>query len=134
MTDQKVRVGVGVLVYKNNQVLMIKRINSHGSGTWSPPGGHLDYGETPIECAIRECKEETNVDINNARFKCITNDIFEEGKHYITIWIEADYVSGEAKVNAEEELSEIGWYKWENLPKPLFLSLQNLLDGNFYSS
>ena len=80
------RIGVGIIITRNNQVLLLKRLNVHGAGSWSTPGGHLEYGETPEECAAREVKEETNLDIFNISFKAITNDVFvTENKHYITI-------------------------------------------------
>jgi 8-oxo-dGTP diphosphatase len=41
------RVGVGVIITRDDQVLLLKRKNVHGSGCWSTPGGHLDFGETP---------------------------------------------------------------------------------------
>src|SRR5689334_13966733 len=78
-------VGVSVLVTKGNQVLLLKRQGSHGSGTWASPGGHLEYGETPEECGVRETLEEVGLEISELTFKAITNDIFaSEGKHYIT--------------------------------------------------
>lgn len=128
-------VGVGVLIEKDGKVLLMKRINSHGAGTWSSPGGHLEYRETPEDCAVREVMEETNVTVGNLRFRGITNDLFEvEEKHYITIWMQADYLSGEAVIHAENELTEVGWFPWGNLPHPLFLPLRNLLAGNCYLS
>ncbi len=132
--SQPPSVGVGVIVTLGSQVLMIRRQNAHGSGTWSTPGGHLEYGETPEACAEREVFEETGVTIKDIRFKALTNDIFEEyGKHYITIWMEAGYQEGEPRVNAPEELCEIGWFEWSQLPEPLFLPLRNLLSGRSYS-
>lgn len=56
-----------------------------------------------------------------------------EGKHYITLWMEGTYLSGEAVVNAGDEASEVGWFAWDSLPKPLFLPLRSLLDGKSYS-
>ena len=117
------KIGVGVIIKKEQKVLLLKRKNVHGAGSWSPPGGHLDYGEKPEECAIREVKEETNLDICNMKFQAITNDIFEkEGKHYVTIWMEGEFLSGEPIVNAEYEMSEIEWFSWDKLPEELFLS------------
>jgi 8-oxo-dGTP diphosphatase len=127
------QVGVAAIVTRGNRVLLLKRKNAHGSGCWSTPGGHLEYGESPEECATRETKEETNLDVAGARFRAVTNDLFEaEGKHYITLWMECDYLSGEAVINAAEEMSEVGWFAWSSLPQPLFLPLQNLLDGKSY--
>ncbi|MEO6892179.1 MAG: NUDIX domain-containing protein [Ktedonobacteraceae bacterium] len=121
-------IGVGVIIRKGDQVLLMKRQNAHGAGTWSMPGGHLEYGESPHECAIREVGEEVGVVISDLTFCTITNDIFEaEGKHYVTIWIESRYVSGEARVNSVREMSAVGWFSWDALPTPRFLPLDHLL-------
>ncbi len=53
-----VKVGIGVIVYQDNNVLLGKRKNSHGHGQWALPGGHLEFGETPEQCTIREVKQE----------------------------------------------------------------------------
>jgi 8-oxo-dGTP diphosphatase len=45
------RVGVGVIIIKNNKVLLLKRKASHGIGTWAFVGGHLEFNETLEECA-----------------------------------------------------------------------------------
>lgn len=118
---------------KGNQVLLVRRANVHGSGTWSTPGGHLDFGESPEDCAIREVMEETGVEVAAVEFRAVTNDFFEtEGKHYLTLWFEAEHKAGEASVAAPEEMSDLGWFEWGELPSPLFLPLQNLLDGMCY--
>lgn len=130
---EKPGVGVGVVVIVDGKVLLIKRRNVHGAGTWSTPGGHIDFGETPEDCAVREVKEETGVDITGAEFVGVTNDVFEsERKHYLTVWFEAKHAAGEASVSAPEEMSELGWFEWSSLPSPLFLPLANLLNGNCY--
>ena len=127
------RVGVGVIVIKDGRVLLIKREGSHGRGTWSTPGGHLEYGESPEECAVRETKEETGVDITGVRALGYTNDVFEESEqHYITLWMAGEYKSGKATVAAPYEASEVGWYARDALPEPLFLPLRNLIRGESY--
>ena len=76
------RVGVAILVTKENQVLLMKRKGIHGHGTWSTPGGHLEFGESPEQGAAREAKEEVGLDVVDIRFRAVTNDLFEEtGKH-----------------------------------------------------
>jgi hypothetical protein len=59
MNQERPKVGVGVLLYHQWSVLLWKRKNAHGSGNRSLPWGHLEYGESPVECATRELKEET---------------------------------------------------------------------------
>lgn len=126
-------VGVGVFVTKDDQVLLMRRQNAHGDGTWSPPGGHLEYGESFEECAIRETFEETGVVVASTTFRAITNDVFgEEEKHYITIWVEAHYVSGEPTLNSPREATEVGWFNLDVLPSPLFLPFEQLLAGQCY--
>jgi 8-oxo-dGTP diphosphatase len=127
------RVGVGVIVTQGDRVLLLERKSVHGQGTWSTPGGHLEYGESPEECAVRETKEETNVDISDVHALGYTNDLFaSSGLHYITLWMAGEYESGEAIVAAAYEASQVGWFAWDALPKPLFLPLTQLLQGKSY--
>ncbi|HEY4388504.1 MAG TPA: NUDIX domain-containing protein [Ktedonobacteraceae bacterium] len=128
-------VGVSVLVRRGDEFLLEKRARVHGAGTWGPPSGHIDFGEKPEQTAQRETYEETGVRIADPVFLGVTNDVFEaEQKHYITLWFDATYSSGEAQLKALEEESEVGWFRRDALPQPLFLPLQHLLEGKLYVS
>jgi 8-oxo-dGTP diphosphatase len=130
--DQKPQVGTAIIITRDNKVLLMKRKGLHGHGTWSTPGGHLDFGEMPEEGAAREAKEEMGVDVTDIRFRAVTNDLFEaEGKHYITLWFDAKSTD-EPTIAAEREVEEIGWFAWDALPQPLFLPLENLVKENSY--
>jgi len=128
---ERPKVGVGVIVVKDNKILFQKRKNSHGDGTWSFPGGHLEFNETPEECAKRETYEEFGIKIKNVRFAGITNDLFTEGKHYITIFIISDYDSGEITIREPDKSEAWELRTWDNLPEPLFLPIQNLLKQGY---
>ena len=84
-----VRVGVGVYLFNaQHQVLLGLRKNAHGNGTWCPPGGHLEFGESNEQAAIREVKEETNISVKpeDISLQGVTNDFYKESnKHYITL-------------------------------------------------
>jgi len=125
-------IGVAVIVVKENKILLGKRLNSHGSGTWALPGGHLEYGESIEDCAKREVFEETGLTVSNIQKATFTNDIFTmEKKHYVTLFVTAQYNSGELQLKEPHKCEKWDWFSWGNLPQPRFLSMQNLLKEGF---
>lgn len=129
------KVGVAVLLFQAGKLLLIRRKGAHGSGTWATPGGHLEYGEEPAECARREAREEVGVEVGEVTFRAVTNDVFEvEDKHYITLWMSGRITDGEPSVAAEDEVAEWGWFDPSDLPQPLFLPLRHLLSGQSLGS
>lgn len=133
MSDQKnPRVGIGVFIFRDGKFLMQQRQGSHGEGTWSPPGGHLEYGETPEDTSHREVLEETGCEIENVRFAAVTNDFFkDEDRHYITWWTMSDWRAGEPYIAEPEKCIAQMWTDFDNLPEPLFLPWQQLLSSEF---
>lgn len=114
--SNQVRVGIGLIVVKNGKVLVGKRKGSHAAGLVSFPGGHLDWNETWEECVLRELREECGDGIKvkiryfseNKKEFFVTNDIMPQyNKHYITIFMVADWIEGEP-VNMEPHKCE-GW-------------------------
>ncbi|HWQ99461.1 MAG TPA: NUDIX hydrolase [Candidatus Methylomirabilis sp.] len=125
-------VGVGVFVIHDGKFLMQRRRNAHGEGTWSLPGGHLEFGESIENCARREVLEELGVTIRRPRVVTLTNDVFvHEGRHYITIFVVSDLDAGEPHICEPDKSEQFGWFVWDDMPKPLFLPLQNLLRQEF---
>jgi 8-oxo-dGTP diphosphatase len=115
------QVGVGVFIWKDDKFLMGQRVGSHGSGTWAVPGGHLEFGESWEECAKREVMEETGLVIKDAHLVAVTNDIFKnERKHSITLWIYADWQSGEPSIQEPDKFVDQRWCTFKTLPAPLF--------------
>src|SRR3990167_8799831 len=99
MEQEQPGVGVGVCVRKDGKVLMGKRKGGLMPGTWALPGGRLDMNEELEACAVREIREETGIEIKNTRFITFTNDIAKEaGMHYLTLFYEAGWKSGEPEV------------------------------------
>ena len=121
MSNNRPTTGVGVFVWKDGQFLMGQRLGAHGSGTWSIPGGHQEYGEHWEQTAIREVLEETGMAVGNVRYIALTNDVFEaDNKHSVTIWVECDWVSGEAIITEPDKLVQFEWHTFKDLPEPLF--------------
>jgi 8-oxo-dGTP diphosphatase len=115
------KVGVGVFVWKDDKFIMGQRFGAHGAGTWSIPGGHLEFSESWEECAKREVMEETGLKIKNVRFLAATNDFFpDDGKHYVTIWVFSDWASGKPRIMEPDKLVKLAWQTFQTLPTPLF--------------
>ncbi|OAL48003.1 hypothetical protein IQ07DRAFT_110492 [Pyrenochaeta sp. DS3sAY3a] len=90
------KVGVAAIIHDGKgNIVMGERAASHGAGTLQCPGGHLEYGESFAETAIREVQEETGLTVGNVKFLTATNDVFGEGKHYITIFVTCEIVGAE---------------------------------------
>jgi 8-oxo-dGTP diphosphatase len=111
---------------------MLERQGSHGAGSWSVPGGWMEYGESFEETARREVMEEVGLRIENVRFGAVTNNVFPEDKiHSITVWVLSDYKSGEPKVLVPDKISRLKWCDFDRLPKPLFSPWNELLNSEF---
>ena len=135
MEQPNVRVGVGVFVKKDGKFLVQKRQGAHGEGTWSLPGGHLEYGESFGDAAQREVKEETGMDITNIQFAAATNDIFEkENKHYVTVWLLSDWAGGELTNREPEKCTAQEWHTFDTLPEPLFHTWNQLFVSEFLTT
>lgn len=142
MSDNKLvpRVGIGVLIQNDKgEVLLGERIGSHGEGEWCFPGGHLDFGETIFECAQRETKEETGLDIDNFELISVADElkyIKTDNKHYLNIGIKGVYEGGEVKLMEPHKCREWRWFGLDDLPERMLegttLIIKNLKDKKIY--
>lgn len=136
--DQKKRVGVGcgIMLLRDGKLLLGKRHDDSekassklkGAGTWTMPGGKLDFGETFEEGAKRELLEETGILLKKARVICVNQDIIETA-HFITIGLFAEEFEGEAEVMEPDEITEWRWFALDNLPSPLFFPSSKVLEN-----
>lgn len=120
-----IKVGIGVLIKNGNKILLGHRVSLKDNGaiyepdSWALPGGKQEFNETILECAIREVKEETNLDIDNLEIFGVVDDI-EPGKHFITIHVIANDYSGELKVMELEKEDDWKWFELDKLPDNLY--------------
>src|SRR3989344_6912817 len=144
-TEQKPRVGagVGVMLYRDGKILLGLRNSDpakaqsslRGEGTWTMPGGTLEFGETIEEGARREVLEETGIILNAVKVMGVNTDKNEHA-HYITIGAYSDNFTGEAELKEPEEIVRWEWFDVNNLPEPMFRScvhiMENYKQGLFY--
>ena len=118
-------VGVSALVVRDGKLLVAERRGAHGAGTWSPPGGKVDPGESPNDAVARELLEETGLSARRVTPVGWTDDVFPQGLHYVTLHhlVEAD---GEPERREPDKAGPWSWHPWEALPQPLFAPVASL--------
>jgi len=124
--EKQVRVGVGVFVYTEQGYVLLKRQGSHGAGQWSLPGGHLEFGETVEQCAVRETREELGIELTGCTpVGYWSEDFFpEHQKQYITLYVYGTGV-GNPKIMEPNKASDIITVDLDNFPDNLFVGTAN---------
>ena len=128
METERPKVGIGALVLREGKILLGERLSSHGAGSWQIPGGHLEFGDTFEETALRELEEETGLtDVTVERLIALINDRVY-GKHFVTIGMLLHWHSGEPYPAEPEKSRNWGWYAPEELPENIFLPSKHVID------
>ncbi len=109
-------VGVGIALFKEDEVLLVRRAKGPRAGEWSIPGGHLEAGETTRSAARRELREETGLGKVALGGLVDVVDLIEHDadgrlvRHYVLVdfWAE---VSREiaARARAGDDAAELCW-------------------------
>ena len=89
---------VGILIFNpRGEMFLMKTHKWHGK--YGVPGGHIELGESAIEAARREAKEETNLEIRNVEFlcwqECVYDEQFWKPRHFIFL----DFIAKTDKVD-----------------------------------
>jgi len=99
------RVGVGVVIFKKDQIVLVQRQNHPAQGEWSIPGGLVNIGETVRQAAQREIREECSLEIDNLEildvFEYIENKNDSVKYHFIVLDYVADWKSGKLKAGSD---------------------------------
>jgi 8-oxo-dGTP diphosphatase len=114
------RVGVGAVIWRGREVLLVRRKKEPRAGEWSLPGGAQEEGETVVEALLREVREETGLTIAVLGLIDVVDAIFrnQEGAmshHFTLIDFSARSIAGEAK--ADDDAAEVRWVDLEDLPR-----------------
>jgi len=123
-----IKVGVGVVIVQDGKTLLTKRKGSHAAKHYGSLGGHLEFGETPVEAVKREAREELGIEVDHIEFVSCTS-LKKEGKQYIDISFTARIASGEPAIMEPDRIESLGWYDLDALPAPLFEPVAVVLEA-----
>lgn len=106
------RVGVGIVLLRGDEVLLVKRGKPPGMGQWSLPGGAQELGETAEECARRELLEETGLEAGPFHLVAHADSLHRDDAgrlqyHYTILDFGAHYVGGNAV--AGDDVDDVAW-------------------------
>jgi 8-oxo-dGTP diphosphatase len=133
---KKVGVGLGVMIMKDKKVLLGKRHSDpekagselHGEGTWTMPGGKLEYGESFEDGAKREVQEETGLQLREVKVICVNSDK-NKFVHFVTIGLFSGNFSGEPKIMEPDKIVEWEWFDLDNLPTPIYFPSTKIIEN-----
>lgn len=117
-TDPKV--GVGVAIFEDDQLLLVRRSVNPGRGKWSLPAGFVDQGEDPKETAAREALEETGLVVVVGRVLDVYFNPPDGGGASIFILYRAKRAGGELR--AGDDADEAQFFALDRLPDLAFAS------------
>ncbi|MBT3214383.1 MAG: NUDIX hydrolase [Deltaproteobacteria bacterium] len=111
-------VGVGVVVLRGDEVLLVQRGKAPNKGQWSIPGGKQRLGETVMQAVHRELLEETGVKIKQAALLDVVDVIMQDdnGKiqyHYTLVDYQAEWLSGECR--SGDDADAVKWVSFDEL-------------------
>ena len=111
-------VGVGVVVWRGDEVLLVKRGQAPAAGTWSIPGGLQQTGETVAQAAAREVREEAGIEIALGAQIAVVDSIRHDAAggvlyHYTLVDFVAAWAAGEPV--AGDDAAEARWVAHDRL-------------------
>ncbi|MFD0276107.1 NUDIX domain-containing protein [Kitasatospora sp. NPDC127111] len=119
-----------VVLDDQDRVLLAQRADD---GRWALPGGILEPGEEPADGVVRECFEETGVEVvpEVLASVSVTPDVtYPNGDvtQYLVLVFRCRAVGGEARINDDESLA-VGWFGMDELPPMIEQEHQRLREG-----
>ena len=128
-------IGVGIMILKDNKILLglrnpdkVKASSElQGQGTWTMPGGKVEFMEKLIDAAKRELEEETSLIANKLDLLCISDDMTDTA-HYVTVGFIVREYKGEVKTMEPETILEWKWFSLDNLQENLYNPSKKCID------
>ncbi len=124
------KLGAIAVVYHDARFLLVQRGKDPGRGLWGFPGGHVELGETALEAAVRELREETGV-IAQADGYLTNVDVIARNLsgavdyQYLIAAVRCSYLEGEAV--AADDAADVAWVSLAQMEDGIFALSDDVL-------
>lgn len=108
---------VGVILFNDDKICLVRRKYAPGIGLWCLPAGFVEIYETVEAAAVREAKEETNLDIEIERLHGVYSSFNPTKTHVVVIFYHAKIIGGEPL--AGDDAEELQFFPLDEVPYPL---------------
>jgi 8-oxo-dGTP diphosphatase len=133
--EKHIKIGCEIFIIHDGKILLGKRKNAGGAGSWGLPGGHPNYGEKLIDAARRELREELDID-NADLFLTTISDDPREDQHYVHFSFLLKNFNGKFRLMEPEKCEEWKFFPLANLPENVFYGhitiLKTFLQNKLY--
>ena len=108
-----------VFILEADKILLSRRLNTwFGENEFAPPGGNVDMNETPLLSAVRETKEEVNLQLTTESLRLIEKNVTEaNGRIFENYYYATSQFTGKSINNEPHRHSDLDWYPISNLPE-----------------
>ena len=109
----------GVCIIEHGKILLVKRATEPKKGMWQIPAGFLEVDEDVTDCARREMKEETNLDIELKGLLGVYS-VFDDPRYVCLLILYRGIVTGGGILKAGDDAEEADFFSLETLPPIAF--------------
>ena len=129
--EKIIKVGVQGIILDNSKqkILLGKRKNCFGAGSWGLPGGHLEFGESFEDAIAREMLEETGLIAKRVKVFSAFNTPALPDSHHVQIGCIVEEYEGIPEIIEPDKCEELGFYALDELPSPIFFSSLPILEA-----
>ncbi len=131
-----VKVAVFVLLEREGRIFIIKRANTGwADGMWTVPSGHVEKGETVLEAAVKETREEAGVIVSAENLEFV--HVHAVSDTYVNFYFRTSVWEGEPYLAEPSKCSDVAWVLFDEVPEDSIMQVRSLLKqmklGTYFS-
>jgi ADP-ribose pyrophosphatase YjhB (NUDIX family) len=119
------KVAAAALIQRSNQILLVRRANDPQRGKWTLPAGFVDAGEDPLDAVVRECLEETGLEVRvTGLVDVLSGQEHPRGSHLLIVY-RADIIGG--ALQPGDDVDGAAFFSLDGLPPLAFVTTLHIL-------